>query len=255
MYGIFMECWVMFKLYAGKGLIMGLFIASVIYLLIKEKELYKKLVIVIAPLIILAAFFIPFTRIVFVALLEDGSDTYYRILWTIPMGVIIAYAGCSFFARRKRIGLILMSILVVVSGSLVYNNQYVTKAENAYHIPQSVIDVCDEIVPYDDHDRVRAVFPSEMVHFVRQYDTDILMPYGRDIISSQWNYYNAVHEEMEREGYIDVEALVETTRQAQCSYIVVSETRTLEGSFEDEGLELINIVDGYLIYYDPEVIY
>lgn len=253
MYGIFMECWVTFKLYGGNGFLLALFVASLIYLLIMEKELYKKLVIAVAPFIILIGFFIPITKIVFVAVFEDGADTYYRILWMIPMGVIIAYAACKLIERHKRIGLVITAIVVMLSGSLVYNNQYVSKAENLYHIPQSVIDVVDAIAPLEGESRVRAVFPSEMVHFVRQYNTNILMPYGRDMISSQWSYYNAVHEEMEREGSIDAEALVTATREAKCRYIILSEDRVVDGDLIEEGLELADTIDGYLIYEDPEV--
>ena len=69
--------------------------------------------------------------------------------------------------------------IIVVSGSLVYINRYMSPAENLYHIPQNVIDICDVIEPAEGEPRVRAAFPSELVHFVRQYDTNILMPYGR----------------------------------------------------------------------------
>ncbi len=92
MYGIFMESWVIFKQYGGNGFLLVLFIAALVYLLIAEKDWRKKIAIAIIPAIILIGYFIPLTRIAYVAILDDGADTYYRILWLLPMSVCISYA-------------------------------------------------------------------------------------------------------------------------------------------------------------------
>ncbi|SDB46825.1 hypothetical protein [Butyrivibrio sp. INlla16] len=251
MYGIFMEAWVIFKQYGGNGYLLVLFLASMLYLLIAEKDMRKKLVMAVAPLIVLVGFFIPVTRIAYVAKIPDGGDTYYRILWLIPMSAIIAYAGCKLFMEHKRIGLVVVSALIILSGSLVYKNEYVKDAENVYHIPQVVIDVCDEISPEEGEPRVRAVFPEEFIHFVRQYDTNILMPYGRDVIHN--DYYNAVYVAFQKPEVINAEELLEATRQAQCNYIVMYKDRQIDVKLEDMGLELVNMVGGYNIYKDPEI--
>ena len=113
-----------------------------------------------------------------------------------------------------------------------------------------VIDVCDVISPGESEQRVRAVFPQELLQFVRQYDTNILMPYGRDII--HWNYYNAVHEAFENVEVIDAKELLEATRQTQCRYIVMHETKKIDIPLDDMGLNLVDNVGGYNIYEDPE---
>ena len=197
-------------------------------------------------------YFCPITRKVFVRLLEEGN-TYYRLLWMVPWGVLLAYAGCRLFTRHPRVGLVICSALVIASGSLVYRNQYVSRAENLYHIPQSVIDVCDVIAPSAGEPRVRALFPAELIHFVRQYDTDILMPYGRDIIASQWGYYNELHEIFERSEIISSEDLLAASRQAGCMYIIIHEGRQIDRELSECGLTLVDVKDGYLIYRDPIV--
>ncbi|WP_026657353.1 hypothetical protein [Butyrivibrio sp. AC2005] len=252
MYGIFMECWVIFKLYGGNGYLLALFVASLIYLLIAEKDNRKRLVIAVAPFMVIVGFFIPYTRIAYVAVLSDGGDTYYRIMWLIPMGACIAYTGCKLFMNHKRIGLIVVSVLIMLCGSIVYKNQYMYKAENAYHIPQVVVDVCDVISPGEDEPRVRAVFPSELLQFVRQYDTNILMPYGREMVVPQWDYYNAVHEVFEKPEVINAEKLLEATRLTQCRYIVLNESRKIDVALDEMGLTLVDNVGGYNIYEDPE---
>lgn len=252
MYGIFMESWVIFKQYAGNGFLLVLFILSVLYLLVAEKDYRKKIGIAIVPAVILVGFFIPFTRIAYVAVLDDGADTYYRVLWLLPMSVCVAYAGCKLFANHKRIGVVVMGALIITCGSIVYKNQYMKRAENLYHIPQIAIDICDEISPEEGEPRVRAVFPEELIHFVRQYDTDILMPYGRDIIA--WDYYNAVHEAYAKPEVINAAELLEATRETKCGYIILYKDRRIDKNLEDMGLKLVNQIGGYNIYEDPKVV-
>ena len=258
MYGIFMECWVALKLYGGNGVLLLMFLAAAIYIVASEKDIKKKIVLGILPLVILAGFLFPVTKIVYVALFDDGSDTYYRILWLIPMYVVIGYGACKAVMNFKndavRRGMLALILLIIaVTGSFVYANQYMSKAENLYHIPQNVIDICDVIAPEDGEPRVRAAFPSELVHFVRQYDTDILMPYGREMVVTQWDYYNAVYEVMEKPETIDATALLEATRQTKCRYIVLSDSRQIDQSLEELGLNAIANIDGYTIYEDEEV--
>ena len=153
----------------------------------------------------------------------------------------------------QRIGIVVAVAVIAVSGSLVYASQHVTVAENLYHIPQSVIDICDALAPAEDEPRVRAAFPSELVHFVRQYDTDILMPYGREMVVTQWDYYNPVYEVMEKPEIIDAKALLEATRETKCTYIVLHENRKIDENLEDLGLKLVTNLHEYNIYLDPEV--
>ncbi len=258
MYGIFMECWVSFKLFFGNPILAILLIASALYIAIAEKDLKKRIVLGILPLVIMAGFLLPITKILYVAAFDEGSDTYYRLMWLVPMYAVIGYALCKLifsFAKElyQRLALVAALIIVVLSGSLVYLNQYMSVAENPYHIPQNVIDICDVIAPADGEPRVRAAFPSELVHFVRQYDTDIIMPYGREMVVTQWDYYNVVYEVMEKPEIIDAEALLEATRLTGCSYIVLSENRKIDKNLISLGLVLVDTVDGYRIYKDPTI--
>ena len=154
----------------------------------------------------------------------------------------------------QRVALVVTLAVVVLSGSLVYTNQYMSRAENLYHIPQSVIDVCDVIIPAEGEARVRAVFPSEMVHFVRQYSTKILMPYGREMIVTQWDYYNEVYEAYEIPEVIDAEVLLDATRKTNCRYIILANDRKIDKNLTTLGLKLIKTIEKYNIYEDPEVV-
>ena len=261
MFGIFMECWVSLKLYFGNPLHGILLLLSAIYLAIAEKDLKKRIILGFLPLVVMAGFLFPVTKIVYVAVFDEGSDTYYRLLWLIPSYVVTGYALVKLLVTLENlmkktfvlwICLAASLLLIAAGGSLVYCNRYMSVAENAYHIPQNVIDICDIISPQKGS-RVRAAFPSELVHFVRQYDTDIMMPYGREMIATQWDYYNPVYEVMEKPDEIKASDLTAALRESGCTYVILSSDRLIDEDITSYGYEIVGSVDKYNIYQDTTV--
>lgn len=247
MFGIFMESLVIFKLYTGLKYLLVLSLLAWLYLLVTEKNKTLRILFVYAPIIVVALFLFPMSRKAFVALLD--GEIYYRVLWTIPMGIIFCYGACRFFAKHRKIGLVAASALIIVLGSFVYQSQYITKAENLYHIPDTVVKICDLISPGDSDVRVTAVMPSELVHFVRQYDAAIHMPYGREMLG--WEYYNAVYEAMEKAEVVEMETLLLAARAEYCQYIVLAKERQTDMDPAESGLILLEEIDGYRVYADP----
>lgn len=252
MYGIFMESLVIFKLYTGLKLLLALSLVMWLFLLVTERNKKVRIVLVYAPFLAAALFLFPVSRKAFVAAGLDG-ETYYRVLWTIPMGVIFCYGACRLFAERRRIGLVIAGALVIVCGSFVYQSPYITRAENLYHIPDTVVKICDRIKSGDPDVRVSAVMPTELIHFVRQYDASINMPYGREMLVERWEYYNAVYEAMEKPEVVSMEELLAVTRQENCAYLVMGQEKQTDVDPLESGLLLIDEIDGYRIYQDPEV--
>lgn len=250
MFGIFMESLVIFKLYTGLKFLVLLFAVSWAYLLLTEKDKRIRLMFVYAPLLIVLLFLFPVSRKAFVAVGLDG-ETYYRILWTIPMGVITVYAMCRLIGEHKRIGFLVMGLLLVLCGKYVYDSPYISKAENAYHIPDTVIEICDFIKPEHENAHVMVVVPEELVYYVRQYDAGIKMPYGREMIASQWDYYHPVHEAMEETEVLVLEDLLKATREEYCQYLVISPKKQVKENPEEMGLLLLAEIDGYRLYKDP----
>ena len=137
---------VIFKLYTGMRPLIVLAGLAWLYLLFAEKDKKIKTLYVFAPVLILLLFLCPLSRKFFVAAGLDGA-TYYRVLWTIPLGVITAYGLCRMFEKHRRIGLAVSSALIIFCGNLVYKSAYISKAENLYHIPDTVVRICDLIAP------------------------------------------------------------------------------------------------------------
>lgn len=250
----------LFQNYMGTGLLIGWFLLSVIYLLWNEKRKQMRILFVYMPLILLLLFFNPlFAKVVY--RLGD-SEIYYRILWLIPMTVIIAYAGVLFYGKKKGRARILtaavLAVLIIVSGNYVYDDVFFRKAENQYHVPTAVVDICDAIRV--EGREVLALFPADMVQYVRQYDPTICMPYGREQTVDRWGYYNELYSIMEAE-VVDAEKLSYLAKQqgpgetlgAGCHYIILPQTKAVKGSLLEQGYILFGSMDGYDIYQDPDV--
>lgn len=242
-----------YKNYIGTGYSFYLYIMALVFLVFAEKRKHIKTILVIAPIVLLILFSFPPFKLLFDVIGLD-SETYYRILWLIPMGITIAYAGVKLFEKYIWVGIAVMCVLVMYTGDYVYDNVNITKAENGYHIPQMVVNVCDVILPEEGSDKSRAwaVFPSEFIHYVRQYSDVICMPYGREALVDRWEFEYPLEDLMEAE-VIQTKELSEEVRNNWCEYVILSVNKEYTEPMEDYEFELIDTVDGYHIYRDTQV--
>ncbi len=278
MYGIFVQCFVELKEYFGghgvpvddfKAMLMlVLFIAAAVFIIVSEHDLSKKALFGIWPVVMVVAFLFPVTKMIFVKVpgFDEGRE-YYRLLWLIPQYIVLAYAACLILNKIKhdavkRATFVIMLLVIVFTGKYVYTEGvYMKKAENLYHIPQDVIDICELVAPKDEEERVTVAFPEELTWFVRQYDSNILMPYGADYIEEGYlePVYNAYKnvDEINGVGVLNSDQLIEATRFAECVYVVVPEdtkTRKVSKDLETLGLKLVDKVGHFYVYKDPVVI-
>lgn len=246
--------------YMGTGLIVIWFLLALIYLWINEKKKYVRILFLYMPAAMLLLYFNPlFARAVYNVV---GEEIYYRILWLLPVTIVIAYTCVSIYGKlaerqaqkKKRgtaeaFGALCMAGILAVSGSFIYASPTFSRAENLYHVPDSVVHICDAInVPGRE---VRAVFPMELVQYVRQYSPVTCMPYGREVAVERWNYYPPLCAAMEAE-VIDLEQLVPLTREAECHYAVLPVSKKMLGDPEEYGWIYFGETDGYVIYFDSE---
>lgn len=237
--------------YSGSGVYPFLFLAALVYLLITEKDRKVRLVLVETSLAITLLFFFPLFKLVVEKVEEAG--TYYRILWLLPMTVIIAYAGVKVIGRHTRIGLAALAAVCVLGGDYVYDNVNISKAQNRYHLPEEVIAICNLIMPKEDEERVWAVFPSELIHYVRQYTSEIQMPYGRDMLVDSWGHSrHPLFALMEAET-VSVDLLAELADDYSVNYVILNKAKPRSGEPADYGLERIGEIGGYDVYRNRDV--
>jgi len=239
-----------FKDYGGTGCYTILFVLSLIYLGFTEEDKRVRTILVYIPAIMLLLFFIPLFYMLYNSL---DNGTYYRILWLMPMSAVIAYAGCKAIGHHIRIGVLVGCIVLIISGTYVYASQHITKAENAYHLPQETIEICEMIRPAEGEERVWALFPAEQVHFVRQYTTTIQMPFGRDNLVESWDWARHPLYTLLQQEIIPVEELSELSIENYCNYIILLKTMKVDGDLEEYGIRLIGETENYLVYRNTPV--
>ena len=240
-----------FKAYNGTGYYCILFIIALIYLWFTEEDKRIRALLIYTPTVIQILFFIPIFYVIYNRL-DDG--TYYRILWLLPMTVVIAYAGCKVIGIHTRVGLALLSAILVMSGTYVYKSVYMTRAENEYHIPQEDVEVCEIIKPEEGKERVWAVVPLDLIHYVRQYTTRIQLAYGRDSIVQICVKADNELYDLYAEPVMDLDRLSEVATEYYCNYVIIEKERILEGSKpEDLGLTRIAQTQHYDIYRNEKV--
>lgn len=245
------EILTIFMDYCGDGIYPFLFLVALIYLLATEKDKKIRRVLLESSLVITVLFFFPLFKLVMDKVEEAG--TYYRILWLLPMTIVIAYAGVKLIGRHTRIGLVAVILLLALSGEYLYKNVFISQAQNRYHIPQSVVTICDMIMPAEDEERVWAIFPSELVQFVRQYSSEIQMPYGRDMLVASWDHVeHPIYALMEADT-VRIDLLAELADDYKCQYIILNKAKKTEGDPAEYGLEKIGEVEGHDVFRNVNV--
>ncbi len=242
----------LFHAYMGEGLIIGWFLLAEIYLFVREKDRNRRILFVYTPLTLLLLFFNPLFAEIFYGI--AGEEIYYRILWLIPITLVIAYGGVQLifsYKRGKKGGLgILLAFLIMLSGKYVYSSPFFEKAQNIYHVPQSVVEICDAIAV--EGREVMAVFPSEQLQYVRQYAPTVCMPYGREALVSAWGPSPELYDAMEAES-IDAGLLVSLAREEGCHYIILRSDKEIKGSLGEGGYIRMTSIRGYDVYKDETV--
>lgn len=243
---------VLFREYMGTGLIVILFLCALLYLFLKETRKPVRILFIYVPVLLLLVFFNPLVAKVIDVVADD--EIYYRILWLVPITVVLAYTVAHIYnslsGRKKSFFAIVAIIIVMISGSYIYSNPYFHKAENIYHVPQSVVEICESIEV--EGREVQAVFPEELLQYVRQYSPVVCMPYGREQLVDRWNYYHELYQVMEADE-IDADRITELAREYWTVYIILPEEKKINGNMEEYEFELFDTVEGYVIYKDATV--
>ena len=256
MWGIFLESVVIFQNYVGyhqNRFLFGIYLFFLLYLWLTEKDRRLRALFVYAPTLLLFCFFCPLFRKVFVRLLDD-SETYYRLLWLLQTSILSAYGAVKLFVGRRWsriVGLVVLCIMTMACGSLVYRSQYITKAENWYHLPREAVEVAELIDP--EEGRVMALFPADLVYYIRQYSSRINTPSGREMLIARWDYYNDMYEAMEEAEVIEADSFVGLTRSYGCNYVVLKKDRKIQEPLTEYGFVLFAQTENYLIYRDMEI--
>ncbi len=244
------EILAVFQGFTGSGFLTILYLLTLMYLWVSEKNPAIRAVLVYGSSVIQILFFVPFFFYGY-QLLDKG--TYYRILWILPMSITIAYAAVKILGRYPIGSIVIGAAMMILCGKYVYSNPNISVAENAYHIPQECIEVCDIIMPAEDEERVVGIFPDSLIHFVRQYSDRIRMAYGRDYLAPDWLYGDHPIRKIINQQEIRISGLVTLATEQKCQYIILERNKKLIGDFNNHNVFLVGQTAHFDIYRNYQV--
>lgn len=233
--------------------IFWILLAAVLWILVKEKDWTRKLLIGALPAVFLLLYWCPVSGILFMKVL--GENVYWRILWLILLAVTIPYAMClalKGLSGLKRQGAFLLCLgILVLGGKRVLSAEWFEPSTNVYKLPQNVIEVC-ELLPGNVH----VMVSNRLMPYIRQYDPTITLEFGRNSLA-----YNG-KEDSEEEGEklyleaqkeeINLSVLGPLAKKEGCTFLVFSNNRTYLGDWADYGYREYGRTEEFIIYVDED---
>lgn len=239
--------------YNGKGFYLYIFLGCMILLLfLRERKKYNRYLFwyCVSGLVL---YWIPYTAKIIMEY-AIGKTVYWRMFWLLPITFVIAYFAVSCISKLKNgvlavimTGLILCGL--AFGGRMVYNKEVFYKSTNYYKLPQTVLGVCDAIKKDADGKEIRAIFPDELISYVRQYDSSIHLLYGRDAgkDSKTDTMEAAIVYEILNNPEQDRETFEEGILLSKCNYLVLSDSSSIN-SYAENTYEKVTKIDEYSIY-------
>lgn len=246
-----------FKNYNGHSVLWILSLLSLLFIAVKHKNLRQSFAIPITFVILVIVNPILYKYVWYKLL----GDTYWRMFWGIPMVLIVSLTMidiirliCKKYNVNDWIRVIIVGVICVLfvfTGKFMYRDEIFTKAENAYKIPQSAINVADTLLQYDDKPTVAT--PTDLFIYLRQYDSNIQMLYGRNTqgyIGGIDKEVNEINDELLKENP-NWSLVCSGLHKFKCDYLVVDST--VNNNYlqaRQYGFMDIEHVDNYVIFHN-----
>lgn len=245
----------MYEKFRGNGSYFLLFgISLLILFLWNQKNKKINLFFILYSLLLMFIFVCPVTAKIIMDFCI-GRDVYWRMLWILPYIAVIGYVATNIVFEAKEkwkrfVTLISLLILITSAGTNVYSLIRIDPTTGAAKIPAVVATICDELLKIEDErdlEYVRAIFPDELTPYVRQYDSYIRMPYGREVPKdTDHPIHNILYAET-----IDYEALTAACTRYVCHFLIISSNEEITVNLKEHGFELITNISGYDIFLFP----
>lgn len=168
--------------YFGGSAVFALTLAGLLYVFVMEQGKEQRCYLFWYPFCTLVFIFCPVIILVMSFTIHE-TDTYWRMFWMYPAGMILAYCGTKLVVQVKgrwKQGVVLISTMVILmlAGEYVGQGDNYTRVHNPYKLPDEVVEI-GEIL--DGLENVYAVGPEEVVCIIRLYSADIHTLYGRNL--------------------------------------------------------------------------
>lgn len=171
---------------------------------------------------------------IFIYVLEEyrilASNRVPRIFWLVPVCFIIAWT-CTvlvnkFKGVKQYVVCVLVVILIILTGNYTFTNENYVKADNWYKIDNDIITIVDIILEDNGgDDNIKILAPIEMSAYIRTYNGNIKLEYGRSRIyqNGESEYLKKAYSlgEAMKADEIDVRFIFDLAPIDKCDYVVL----------------------------------
>lgn len=255
-------------LYQGSCAYILLFIAGVLYVLLKgTKE--EKNIFMPCTIAMLLTVYNPLAPVV-IDKFFDISSEYYRLFWITPVIVLVPFVASKLLDGKKDTGektqssaIVLMIAIAVLAGNYVYT-QGIPFAQNVYKVPDELIEVSDIIHSDCDGEYPKAFFEYEYNMQIRQYDPKMLLTIDRedyiyavnysytdDMIADEVRPTNRILAVLVRNQNVDRDDFIRALEDTKTEYIVLTKGHHMTGYILEAGLRPVEDTATHCVYkYD-----
>ena len=137
-----------------------------------------------------------------------------------------------------------LMVLMTVNRFYSLRHTWQNQITNWYKIPDVVIELCDFIVHDGSGLEKKAVFPTPLNLWVRQYRAEIELPYAWNKVNGQIEAAQEIYDLQEKkEGAIRLEELAQQAITGGYNYIVLAAEGDYIGALTDCGFEEVYRID------------
>lgn len=236
--------------YVNHSPVLYMYIAGLIFLCFRGKD--KRRMIVYPSLLLVIVILNPVLYgYVWIKLIEYA---FWRMLWMIPVLPVIGCAVVELAGIAKKdwvmyvVTVIFIGIVFFKCDNIYRQDGVFVKAENSYKLPQASVDIAHFIM--ENNDSLTALAPSGLYCYLRQYDGDINLVFGRDADT----YILPITDEetlelvrLVKENGGDAARLAELAVKKDVDIIILPVDNSFE-SLDSYGYAILNTMHGYYIY-------
>lgn len=235
----------------GNGIYMLLFFVAILVIHIREQDSNVRMLMCHYPIISLVFICNPIIAYLIISIIHDY--VYWRTFWLILIPAVIAYAAIitvynTSNKTSKIVVMLAIFLLIIISGRFIYTNDNYKVSTNWFKLPEESITVCNAI-SNDCNDGIKIVVPDELICYIRQYNADIHMVYGRS--GSQHSSNQAKTDRLYDLMQLDEVQLDEIQNQMVyygCNYLVLVKSKPVVGDFNQLGFVFVTSTETYNIY-------
>lgn len=176
--GFVLEC---FRRFQGEGVFFFFFVVALVVFWYAKKHEHTWVMLYILGLGITV--YNP-VIVPFVVEKLELSDEYYRLLWLLPITILIAWMAAWIIRKMPKVWMQVIACLTFMAilalpGKSILDRDF-SLAENLYKIPDEVIEICDVMHEWTEEEQITVYADFDLTVLMNQYDPsyEMALSYG-----------------------------------------------------------------------------